>query len=1038
MNGLKIQVIFVATLLFAAILSAPLAQAQQIVIPRIEQMPNMPQPYEMRDWKAVARGYDSLVYDFSQEGEYFPLIFWNPNPVNYPGHASFGLETVVGTPRINSAEGINVLPSVIGATLAGIDKSDQDGENWVLMCEEFFNNRPEENIYLNNWVGNSGSDWWYDTMPNIFFYQLNDLYPGTGDFDYQFSTIANQWLAAVKVMGGTATPWHMAYMRYKAFSFSTMEPVQGDWTEPEAAGAIAWILYMAYTQTGNEEYRLGAEWAMEFLDSRTTNPSYELQLPYGTMIAARMNAEQGTLYDLEQLVNWNFEIGPIRHWGAIVGTWGDYDVSGLIGEVFGNDYAFLMNGFEHAGALLPLVRYDDRYTRAMAKWILNLANASRLFYPNYLPEQNQDSEEWSYEYDPNSYIGHEAMREEWNGQSPFATGDAVAGGWGYTNLVLYGSSHVGVLAGIVDTTNVEGILKLDARSTDYYQDNAYPTFVFYNPHDNTESVLFDVGVNPVDLYETTENSYIATSVTGTYNLEIPSDQALLVVLVPAGGAVTYELNTMLVNGVPVDYVAGQNVDNYPPRIKALASEFEMVPLNGETTLYCTAEDLESNELNYDWLSAQGEIVGTGHEVTWTPPAQTGTYEIVCMVDDGNGGQDSTAIMIPVVEGFPPEIHSLTANPPVIAEGGHTRITCNATDPDQDSLSYSWSALNGWFGGEGASVNWWAPDWRGLFTVECTVTDGYFNITESIDVVVGDIVGWYYMTGDATDLSGFQNHGFIQGPVLTSDRYGSAECAFYFDGGDDRISVSNNTSLNFTEAITVNFWMKADQLPDRESFPISHGSWQNRWKVSIIPDGNLRWTVNTENGIFDLDAPQDVEPEVWTNVVVTYGEGEAKLYLDGELQNSRTWSGSMRQTSHDLTIGQMLPGDANYNFAGVLDDIRIYNRVLDDSEIVDLYEMAVEDDQGGVKPLPTCYALHSPYPNPFNSTTLIKYQLPEPGTVQLDVFNLLGQHVQTLLSGNQEAGYHTAKWKTADTASGVYLVRLEAGAYSHVEKVILLR
>ena len=121
---------------------------QQINISRIEMMPNMPSPYEMRDWKRVALGYDSLVFDFNRTGQYLPLIWWNTNPVNYPEHASFGLKTVVGCTRFEKAESINIVPAVIGACLVGIDKSNQNGYNWVLMCEEFFNRRPEENVYL--------------------------------------------------------------------------------------------------------------------------------------------------------------------------------------------------------------------------------------------------------------------------------------------------------------------------------------------------------------------------------------------------------------------------------------------------------------------------------------------------------------------------------------------------------------------------------------------------------------------------------------------------------------------------------------------------------------------------------------------------------------------------------------------------------------------------------------------------------------------------------------------------------------------------
>ena len=138
--------------------------AQQINIDRIEQMPNLPQPYQMRNWKQVASGYDSLVFNFDITGQYLPLVWLDSAGVNYPQHPSFGLYSAVGVFPPGSKEAINVLPAVISASLVGIDKSYQNGINWVLMCEEFFNNRPDENVYLNNPVTSSGGDWWYDAQ----------------------------------------------------------------------------------------------------------------------------------------------------------------------------------------------------------------------------------------------------------------------------------------------------------------------------------------------------------------------------------------------------------------------------------------------------------------------------------------------------------------------------------------------------------------------------------------------------------------------------------------------------------------------------------------------------------------------------------------------------------------------------------------------------------------------------------------------------------------------------------------------------------
>src|SRR6478735_3844576 len=74
-----------------------LAQAGQINIQRIEMMPNEPAPYFMRDWKAVAQGYDSLAYDINKSGQYLPLVFIRSKGTNYPDRGSFGLDTYVGT-----------------------------------------------------------------------------------------------------------------------------------------------------------------------------------------------------------------------------------------------------------------------------------------------------------------------------------------------------------------------------------------------------------------------------------------------------------------------------------------------------------------------------------------------------------------------------------------------------------------------------------------------------------------------------------------------------------------------------------------------------------------------------------------------------------------------------------------------------------------------------------------------------------------------------------------------------------------------------
>ena len=88
---------------------------------------------------------------------------------------------------------------------------------------------------------------------------------------------------------------------------------------------------------------------------------------------------------------------------------GDYDCYGLQGSTTdGGGYAFAMNTFDAAGLITPLVRYDARYARAIGKWMLNLANAARLFYPDALPERLQSLYGWK--SDPADAVAYEGLR----------------------------------------------------------------------------------------------------------------------------------------------------------------------------------------------------------------------------------------------------------------------------------------------------------------------------------------------------------------------------------------------------------------------------------------------------------------------------------------------------------------------------------------------------------------------------------------------------------------------------------------------------
>jgi hypothetical protein len=91
-----------------------------------------------------------------------------------------------------------------------------------------------------------------------------------------------------------------------------------------------------------------------------------------------------------------------------------------------------------------------------------------------------------------------------------------------------------------------------------------------------------------------------------------------------------------------------------------------------------------------------------------------------------------------------------------------------------------------------------------------------------------------------------------------------------------------------------------------------------------------------------------------------------------------------------------------------------------------------------KPLPKEFALDQNYPNPFNPSTNIEYAVPRESRVQLEVYNLLGQRVATLVDETKPAGYYTASFNAVGFSSGLYFYRMTAGETSFLKKMMLVK
>jgi len=182
--------------------------------------------------------------------------------------------------------------------------------------------------------------------------------------------------------------------------------------------------------------------------------------------------------------------------------------------------------------------------------------------------------------------------------------------------------------------------------------------------------------------------------------------------------------SLTVLAVTILFISGCVPANQPPVITSLQAERELVLTPGSCQVECVASDPEGGELGYEWHTSGGNISGEGATTTWIAPDEAGEYLVSVNVTDGDGNSATQSVTITVVrENHLPEIVDLSASEEWVVPSGNCAISCEASDPDNDSLSYEWLASGGNITGEGDTVTWVAPEDIGDYNITVVVTDG---------------------------------------------------------------------------------------------------------------------------------------------------------------------------------------------------------------------------------------------------------------------------------------------------------------------------
>ncbi len=238
---------------------------------------------------------------------------------------------------------------------------------------------------------------------------------------------------------------------------------------------------------------------------------------------------------------------------------------------------------------------------------------------------------------------------------------------------------------------------------------------------------------------------------------------------------------------------------------------------------------------------------------------------------------------------------------------------------------------------------WVPDTAGQIKILSRATDDSGNIEQSkpgITVSVSyqptsrtGLVAEYSFDDASgttlTDTSGNHNNGTISGATWTSGLFSGA---LSFNGINSWVTVNNSASLNLTTAMTLEAWIKPTSLAD--------------WSAVLLKErtAGLDYALYADNGAGQppsgyvhvggtddaVVGPSAAAVGGWTNLAVTYDGSDLLLYVNGTLVSTETYGGNIITSSNPLRIG----GDSIWGeyFNGLIDQVRIYNRPLNQGEI----------------------------------------------------------------------------------------------------------
>ena len=223
------------------------------------------------------------------------------------------------------------------------------------------------------------------------------------------------------------------------------------------------------------------------------------------------------------------------------------------------------------------------------------------------------------------------------------------------------------------------------------------------------------------------------------------------------------------------------------------------------------------------------------------------------------------------------------------------------------------------------------------------TDAPYTINPSLPgyIPTAGLVAYYPFNGNANDASGNGNNGTANGATLTTDKIGSLNSAYSFDGNDWIESTISSIPIGSSPR-TISIWTNATNTTNtsgRTAFHYGINTTNNRfcllqWPLQPVVVAQANDACSNCSGTTTIN-PSSVQSNQWNNFIVTYDGTTMKFYINGVIsfQSARTYNTTYSNFKIGKSIDTHLSGEY---FTGKLDDIGIWNRALTQSEITALY------------------------------------------------------------------------------------------------------